>query len=104
MYFRRLGEPGEESAQASEISLGHSLADDSQLLVVERAKGHVERQGVLIRQRDQFLQFVSVGRRVPRRDCSVANRFIQIGNDQIHVDIDHVAEPLATPGKRPADY
>ena len=59
------------------------------------AKRHVDRHAVVARQRQQLFQLVGVGRRVPRRDRPVANRLLRIRHDPLHVDVDHVAEPLA---------
>src|SRR5688572_23543388 len=38
---------------------------------------------------------MSVRWRVPRRDCSIAQRFLGVGDDALDVDVDDVAEPFA---------
>ena len=55
---------------------------------------------VIAGQREQFLQLMLVGRRVPRRNGAVAQRLVRVGHDQIHVDADDVAKAFAL-GTRP---
>ena len=88
-------EPGEKAFQPAELPLRHAVNDQPHLPLRELTEGHVGADVVIAGQCQQFLQFVGVGRRVPRRDRPFAQRFVRIGNDQLHVQPDHVAESFA---------
>ncbi len=88
-------EPGEKALQPAELPLRHAVNDQPHLTLRELTEGHVGADIVVARQCQQFLQFVGVGRRIPRRDRPFPQRFVRIGNDQLHVQPDHVAEPFA---------
>ncbi len=88
-------EPGEEAFQAAELPFRHAVGDQPHLLHGKLPEGHFGRNVVIAGQGEQLLQFVRVCRRIPRRHGPLAERFFRIGNDQLHVQRDHVAEPFA---------
>jgi hypothetical protein len=44
---------------------------------------------------EQLVEFMRISGRVPGGDGAVAERFLGVGNDPLHVDVDDVAEPFA---------
>ena len=94
MYLRR-SKPREEAAEPAEIPLRHTVADQLQLRAGQLAKRYVRGNPVVVGQRQQLFQLVRVGRRVPRCDGAIPQALARIGYDQVHVDVQNVAEPFA---------
>ena len=88
-------QPREETVQPAEVPLRHAGGDLFQVTRFELRKRHVDRQIAILGQGQQFLELVRIGRAVPRSDRPLADRLARVGNDQVHVDPDHVAEALA---------
>ena len=94
LYFRRSSQAKKPSSPPNFRS-GTPWTIRSHVPLGKLPKRHVGRNVVIAGQREQFLQFVRVGRRVPRRDGPLAERFARIGNDQLHVEPDDVSESFA---------
>ena len=99
LYFRRSSQAKKPSSPPNFRS-GTPCRIRSRCRCGKLAERHVHRKVVVAGQRQQLLQLVGVGRRVPRRDGPLAERLVRVGNDQVHVDADHVAKTLAL-GTRP---
>ena len=88
-------EPAEEAVQAAEVSFRHAFGDQPSLFVGEFGERHIDRQLVVVGEREQLFEFVRVRRRIPGRDGAVADRFCRVGNDAIHVGDHDIAETFA---------
>jgi len=88
-------QPVEEPAQAAEVPFGDALADDPQVLLAQLVKRHVDGQAIIAGQREQLVQFVRVGRRIPGSDRALAQRLEGVRHHQVHVHFYGVAEAFA---------
>jgi hypothetical protein len=81
--------------RSSKVAFLHALDDQLPLAIGKFAIGHVHAEVVVASQRQQLLQFMLVGGRIPRRDGTLLEALGSVGHDQLHVRVDDVAEPLA---------
>ena len=88
-------QPREETFQPAEFPFRHAVDDHVEVLRRQIAERNVHGDAVVRRQGEQFLQLMGVGRAVPWRDRAAAERLAGVGNDQLHVDADDVAETFA---------
>src|SRR5215813_3009978 len=91
-------EPAEESTDAVITALGivSGPVDHESLFVVrEFFPGHVQTDAPCARRFLEFRELCAVMRLAPRLDCAVLNRLRRIGHDEIDVELDDVAEPVA---------
>jgi len=88
-------QPGEEALQAAETAGRDPVDDQVEMLRTQLREGNVDREVVVVGQVEQLLQLMCIGRAVPRRDGTFAECLSGVGNDQLHVQVDHVAEPFA---------
>ena len=86
-------EPAEEPADA--VVVVAALDDEALLLVGQLGPGHVEAELVLSRRALQLGQLRPVVRLAPRLDGALHDRLRRIRHDQIHVELDDVAEAVA---------
>ena len=86
-------EPAEEAADAVVVLV--ALDDERALLVGQIDPRHVEPDARLARRALQLRQLRAVVRLAPRLDGALVDRLRRIGHDQIHVELDDVAEAVA---------
>ena len=89
-------EPSEETADALVAIRAVSAFDDKRLLLFGQLRpGHVEPDPRLLRRPLQLGQLRPVVRLAPRLDRVLGDRLRPIGHDEIHVELDDVAEAVA---------
>src|SRR5262249_35309954 len=86
-------QPAEESADA--VELVRALDDERLLFVGELRPRDVEANPRFLRSPLQLRELRPIVRLAPRLDGALLNRLRRIGHDQIHVELDDVAEAMA---------
>ena len=89
-------EPIEEAFDAFEIVFGIAFEDQAALLGGELAPRDVERNAAIARPFFHVLQERAITRFGPRFDGAFIERFAGIRDDEIEIEVDGVAEALAT--------
>src|SRR5229473_8406576 len=89
-------QPGEKSFDALVVVLGIAFEIQAQLFSGELAPRHVRGNSATARPFFCVLEEYTVTRLGPRFDGAVVERLARIGNDQIQIEIDGIAEALAT--------
>ena len=88
-----LVEPAEEAANAFVVVV--AVDDEAPLLVGQLPPRDVEGNLRLARDALQFGELRAIVRLAPGLDGVLRDRLLRIGHDQIHVELDDVAEPVA---------
>ena len=87
-------EPGKEAIQASKFAFWHATLDQFLLSNREFGVGYVDWQVIIVSQRQQLIQLMTVGGRVPGSDGTILEAPRGVGHNKIHVDVNDVAETL----------
>ena len=88
-------EPGEEAVDAGEIGVRLALDDGVALLGGELPEGHVQGNAARAGETLQVLPKLAITGLGPRLDDAFVDGLAAIGNDQVEVEVDGIAEALA---------
>ena len=89
-------QPIEETLYTVIIVFRIALENEPALVCGEMPPSHVRRNALRPRPFFQFLKQRAVARLVPRLDSAIIDRFARIRHDKIQIEIDGIAEALAT--------
>ena len=83
----------EETADAAERAI--AVDDQTLLFRLEFVPGNIQRDSGLAGEAFQFSEQGAVLRLRPRLDRAFVQRFVLVGDDEVEVEVDRVAETLA---------